>query len=105
MRVTSSSVRADTLVFGSRSRSAHSFCAVGLPIPKMYVREISNRFSRGMSIPAMRAISVPVVPSWVPSALALLVARVVADHHDATVPADDLALLAHLLDAGTNLHG
>jgi hypothetical protein len=39
------------------------------------------------------------------SALPLLVARVLADHHDATVPADDLALLAHLLDAGSDLHG
>src|SRR4051812_20875160 len=38
------------------------------------------------------------------SALALLVAQVLADHHDATVPADDLALVADLLDAGLDLH-
>ena len=38
------------------------------------------------------------------SALALLVARVVADHHHTTVPADDLALVADLLDARLNLH-
>jgi hypothetical protein len=38
------------------------------------------------------------------SALSLLVAGVLADHHDAPVPADDLALLAHLLDAGAHLH-
>jgi hypothetical protein len=72
---------------------------VGLPMPKMYVSEISSRFSRGMSMPAMRAMLLP------SSALALLVPRVLADDHDATVPADDLALLAHLLDAGSDLHG
>jgi hypothetical protein len=36
--------------------------------------------------------------------LALLVARVGADHLDAAVPTDDLALLAHGFDAGTYLH-
>jgi hypothetical protein len=64
------------------------------------VSEISSRFSRGMSMPAMRAIS-----DSSSSALALLVAGVLADHLDAPVPADHLALLAHLLDAGSNLHG
>ncbi|GCE75356.1 hypothetical protein CBZ_04120 [Cellulomonas biazotea] len=38
------------------------------------------------------------------SALALLVAQVLADHLDATVPADHLALVADLLDAGLDLH-
>ena len=38
------------------------------------------------------------------SALTLLVAQVVADHHDPTVTADHLALLADLLDARINLH-
>src|SRR5919199_4874501 len=37
-------------------------------------------------------------------ALPLLVAEVLADHHDATVPADHLALVADLLDAGLDLH-
>jgi len=37
-------------------------------------------------------------------ALALLVTWVVADHHDATVATDDLALVANLLDAWVNLH-
>ena len=37
-------------------------------------------------------------------ALALLVARVVADNHDATVATDDLALVANLLDAWVYLH-
>src|SRR5207245_4551390 len=38
-------------------------------------------------------------------ALPLLVTGVGADHHHATSPADDLALLTDPLDAGTNLHG
>jgi hypothetical protein len=38
-------------------------------------------------------------------ALALLVARVLADHHDSTVTANHLALIADLLDARLNLHG
>src|SRR6185437_1023692 len=42
---------------------------------------------------------------WLCSALALLVAQVLADHHYATVPADDLALVADRLDARVDLHG
>jgi hypothetical protein len=38
-------------------------------------------------------------------ALALLVARVLADHHDSTVTANHLALVADLLDARLDLHG
>ncbi len=38
-------------------------------------------------------------------ALALLVARVLADHHDSPVTANHLALLADLLDARLDLHG
>ena len=37
-------------------------------------------------------------------ALTLIVAQVVADHHDATVPANHLALVADLLDARLYLH-
>jgi hypothetical protein len=37
-------------------------------------------------------------------ALALLVTRVLADNHDATVATDDLALVANLLDAWVYLH-
>ena len=37
-------------------------------------------------------------------ALALFVAWVVADNHDATVATDDLALVADLLDAWVYLH-
>src|SRR6478609_8367796 len=39
------------------------------------------------------------------SALALLVARVLADHHDAAVATDHLALVTDGLDAGLDLHG
>src|SRR3954447_25981462 len=38
------------------------------------------------------------------SALALLVARVVADHHDAAVATDHLALVTDRLDARVDLH-
>jgi hypothetical protein len=37
-------------------------------------------------------------------ALPLLVSRVLADHEDPAVPADDLALLAHRLDRRSYLH-
>src|SRR5512142_1992958 len=62
----------------------------------MYVSEISNRFSRGMSTPEIRAI--------VLLALTLLVARVDADDPHRAVPTDHLALVAHLLYRRTNLH-
>src|SRR4051794_2491066 len=39
------------------------------------------------------------------SALALLVAQVLADDHDPTVATDDLALVADRLDARLDLHG
>src|SRR5665648_871095 len=38
------------------------------------------------------------------SALTLLVAQVLADHHDPAMTPDHLALVANLLDAGMNLH-
>jgi len=38
------------------------------------------------------------------SALTLLVAQVLADHHDPAMTADHFALVADLLDAGMNLH-
>src|SRR6187200_422368 len=61
----------------------------------MYVRAISTRFSRGMSMPAIRAIA---------SALPLLVLGVFAnDHHGAMAP-DDLAVVAPRLDGCSDLH-
>src|SRR3954454_5836866 len=49
-----------------------------------------------MLTPAMRAIFLLALP--------LLVPRVLADHEDPAVPADDLALLAHRLDRRSYLH-
>src|SRR6478752_6293194 len=58
-RLTCSSVRSRTRVSGLTFVWVRIFCAVGRPIPKMYVSETSTRFSRGMSTPAMRAIDYP----------------------------------------------
>src|ERR671924_2212486 len=62
----------------------------------MYVRPTSTRLLRGMLTPAIRAIS--------GSPLTLLVTRVLADHEDRAMAADDLALLAHGLDRRPYLH-
>src|SRR3712207_1334854 len=62
----------------------------------MEVSPISTRLLRGMLTPAIRAMAL---------ALPLLVPRVLADHEDPPVPADDLALLAHRLDRRSYLHG
>jgi len=40
-----------------------------------------------------------------PSALALLVARIAANHIKLSVPAHELAVLAYALHTGPNLHG
>src|SRR5829696_273804 len=48
-----------------------------------------------MLTPAIRAMRLP---------LTLLVTRVLADHEDRAVAADDLALLAHGLDRRSDLH-
>src|SRR5690349_15597602 len=58
-RLTCSSVRSRTRVSGSTLVCVRIFCAVGKPMPKMYVRAASTRFSRGMSAPAVRAIAYP----------------------------------------------
>src|SRR4051794_8643798 len=62
----------------------------------MYVRPTSTRLLRGMLIPAIRAIAA--LP------LALLVSRVLTDHENRAVAADDLALFAHRLDRRSYLH-
>src|SRR3954462_2710957 len=95
-RDTSSSVRSRTRVSREMPVSSAICCAVVLPIPKMYVSEISSRFSRGMSTPAIRAMHLP---------LNLLVARVRADDPHLAVAADHLAVLAHTLDRRSYLHG
>src|SRR2546427_12542406 len=53
----------------------------------------STRFSRGMSTPAIRAMT---------SALPLLVLGVGADDHHGAVTADDLAVVAACLDRGSD---
>src|SRR6266508_4532461 len=96
-RATSSSVRSRTRVSGEILLASHTVRAVLRPRPKMYVSDTSSRFSRGMSTPAILAISLYLT-------LSLLVARVWADDPDRAVAADHLALLAHLLDRRTDLH-
>src|SRR6476660_1247895 len=63
----------------------------------MYVRPISTRLLRGMLTPAIRAKAL-----YLP--LSLLVSWIRADHENAPVAADDLALLAHRLDRRSYLH-
>src|SRR4051812_48805697 len=63
-RDTSSSVRSRTRVSREMPVSSHTCCAVVLPIPKMYVSEISSRFSRGMSTPEIRAMRYPWTCLW-----------------------------------------
>src|SRR5947207_6141054 len=62
----------------------------------MYVRPISTRLLSGMLTPAIRAKAVLPLP--------LLVSRVLADHENPAVAADDLALLAHRLHRRSYLH-
>src|SRR5918993_6086653 len=91
-RLTCSSVRSRTRVSGLTLVWTRIFWAVGSPMPKMYVRATSIRFSRGMSSPAIRAISLP---------LPLLVLRVGADDHHGAVTADHFAVVAAGLDGGS----
>src|SRR3954451_22767018 len=49
-------------------------------------------------------MSTPEIRAMVLLALTLLVARVLADDAHRTVSADNLALLSHLLDRGSDLH-
>src|SRR5690242_12222252 len=72
----------------------------------MYWSEISIRFSRGRSTPAIRAILDSLLVTGAAGlALALLVARVrgADDPHD-TLALDDLALVANLLHRRADLH-
>src|SRR5690349_24743439 len=61
----------------------------------MYVNPISARLFRGMLMPAIRAMGLP---------LPLLVTWIGADHEHRAMAADDLALLAHRLDRRSYLH-
>src|SRR3954454_13482355 len=62
----------------------------------MQVMPTSTRLLSGMLIPAIRAICL--LP------LTLLVTRVLTDHEDDAMAADDLALLAHRPDRRSYLH-
>src|SRR5947209_7139831 len=67
-------------------------------------RSPSTRYVASLQSPRRtRSSSLPSPPGM--SALALLVAHVLADHHDPPVPTDHLALVADLLDARLDLHG
>ena len=61
------------------------------------MREISSRYSRGMSTPAIRAMGLLALP--------LLVTGVGADHHDLALATYHLAALTDLLDTRLYLHG
>src|SRR5579872_713223 len=91
----SSSLRSLTRISGSTPVTPSSRTAVGRPMPKIYVRAISMRFSRGRSMPAILAIVL---------SLRLLVLRVLADHTRATRPLDDLAFVTDLLDRWSDFH-
>jgi len=93
----------------TRSPCGASAFARGFTWPGPRVRSRCNSCHRLRGVPG-DAIDIPGAPSGASrmvlgaSALPLLVARVFADHHDASVPADHLALVAHALDARLNLH-
>src|SRR5690606_21719254 len=63
-----------------------------------------GRGLRGCAAHGRAAFVTPDLSEAGRSALTLLVARVLADHHDTAVSTDDLALLADRLDAGLHLH-
>src|SRR4029079_15445576 len=73
----------------------------GRPMPNRYVKAISTRLLRGRSTPAIRAM----FPTPDRSALPLPVARVLAQHADHALAADDDAILADLLDRCSDFHG
>src|SRR5258708_8342975 len=91
-RFTWSSVRSRTRVSALTLVCTRIVWGVGSPRPKMYVSAISTRCSRGMSTPAIRAIS--------PLSLTLLVLGVRAQAHHHPVATDDLAVFASSLDRG-----
>src|SRR5262245_55143863 len=98
---TSSSLRLSVRVSGLSPAFATISFARKRPMPKMYVSAISIRLLRGKSTPAIRAI--PLMPPRL-SALALLVARVGADHAHGALAADDLALATNTSDGCSNFH-
>src|SRR5699024_7367423 len=88
----SSSVRSRTRVSSETPASLRTFCAVVFPTPKIYVREITTRLSRGISIPAIRAIML--APPWLLT-LFLLVSWIFANHHYFAFAFDNLAFFTN----------
>src|SRR5918992_3703782 len=91
-----SSVSSRTRVSGEMPAVVRIRVVLVGPMPWMYVRATSTRFSRGMSTPAIRAM--PLLP------LPLLVLGNDADDHDDARALDHLAALATRLDRWRNLH-
>src|SRR3954453_4178915 len=102
----------------SRGRSTPTRRAIWARAPSVYGGRPRHRPDQPGSGPGLRAGGSPPRRSWCalccglldaaregPSALALLVTQVFADHHDPPVTADHLALVADLLDARLDLHG
>ncbi len=82
-------VRPQPLTGGQLSSSVSSHVLAQLVLPCIYLRGLQPRVSSRKK----------------KSALALLVARVLADHHDPAITADHFALFADLLNARLDLHG
>src|SRR5688572_1565903 len=95
MRSTSSSVRSRARTSGLMPVSARIAFERVRPMPYTYVSDTSMRLSFGISTPPILGMCLP---------LPLLVLRIFANHHDATVPADDLALIAAWFDGCSNFH-
>src|SRR4051812_15687056 len=102
-RTFSSSASERSLIFLEKAmpQASQIWRARVRPMPKMAVRPISACWCGGMLIPAIRAM---VFPKYRRSTLALLVARVGADHAHDVLAADDLAVAADLLDGSRNSH-
>src|SRR5262245_40343445 len=71
--------------------------AVFGPMPKMYVKATTTRFSFGMSTPEIRMFLL--------LTLALLVALVLANHAQHALAPDELAIRTNFLDRSSDFHG
>src|SRR5688500_3609390 len=99
-RDTSSSFSSLARRWGSTLTFSHNSSAVVGPIPLRYRREMWVGLFGGRSTPWIRGIR-----HRLPLSLPLLVPRVLANDPHHALAADQLALLAHPLDARSDLHG
>ena len=105
MRATSLSERAFTLRSGSTPASFNIFLDVVKPIPKIYVKAASIRFSLGRSTPAIRATLSPFQNIRIHcSSLPLFVTGIRADHADHTFSLDNLTLSTHFFHRRADFH-